>query len=553
MATTRWGAYDPAPMTRWKGTKIGRNAPCPCGSGAKFKRCHGVVDYRPARPSAREVAAVVEKHEAQELLRQHQQGKGRPIISAQIGGQRIVAVGNTVYFGKATHKTFVDFLPGYLATVLTPEWGQPELEKPREQQHQISRWYVDYCRYQQKHMTKPLGEVQSCPASGIMYAYLGLAYNLYLLDHNAELQAYLISRLKNPDTFYAAYYETYVASWFILAGFTLTIEDEQDSTQSHVEFVATKDGQSYSVEAKTRQPNKSNFDVGNQLYKALTKAAKHPRMVFIDMNVGADVDYDRLVAEATAAVRNREPKLTINGNPAPPAYVFVTNQPHHLELERAGYPRVLLCIGFKIPDFGNDAKFPSLIAAHRARQKHAAGFAVFDAFANYRIPITFDGELPAFAFGDAERRFVIGERYQIADGVFGTLTTATVAEPEKKVYLAFHTDDGKSSILTAELSDAELAAYKTHPQTFFGKIVRPPGRADTPMEMFDFFLYGYRNTPRERLLELLVNAPDLDELKQQSTEDVRLVYAERCTYRAMQLGKASKTQNPDDAGPKKAG
>ena len=39
---------------------------------------------------------------------------------------------------------FVDFLPGYLAAVLTREWGQPELEKPREQQHQIARWYVDY-------------------------------------------------------------------------------------------------------------------------------------------------------------------------------------------------------------------------------------------------------------------------------------------------------------------------------------------------------------------------------------------------------------------------
>jgi uncharacterized protein YecA (UPF0149 family) len=27
--------------------KIGRNDPCPCGSGKKFKKCHGVPDTGP--------------------------------------------------------------------------------------------------------------------------------------------------------------------------------------------------------------------------------------------------------------------------------------------------------------------------------------------------------------------------------------------------------------------------------------------------------------------------------------------------------------------------
>ena len=26
---------------RFGGTKVGRNDPCPCGSGRKFKKCHG--------------------------------------------------------------------------------------------------------------------------------------------------------------------------------------------------------------------------------------------------------------------------------------------------------------------------------------------------------------------------------------------------------------------------------------------------------------------------------------------------------------------------------
>ena len=159
-----------------------------------------------------------------------------------------------------------------------------------EERHQIMQWYDAFCAFQKKHRTKPKGEIEGAPINGLVSAYFGLAYNLYLLQHNAELQAYLIRRLKQKDCFYAAYYETYVAAWFILAGFKLKIENEEDSTQTHAEFIATKEGRNYSVEAKTRTPRKPHFDVANQLYKALIIEAKHPRIVFIDMNVGADID-----------------------------------------------------------------------------------------------------------------------------------------------------------------------------------------------------------------------------------------------------------------------
>ncbi|MCG8608810.1 SEC-C domain-containing protein, partial [bacterium] len=39
----------PAPQQRGRkqpvvvGEKVGRNDPCPCGSGKKYKKCHGVV------------------------------------------------------------------------------------------------------------------------------------------------------------------------------------------------------------------------------------------------------------------------------------------------------------------------------------------------------------------------------------------------------------------------------------------------------------------------------------------------------------------------------
>lgn len=41
---TRKASYSPPPPPARKGPKIGRNDPCPCGSGKKYKKCHAAVD-----------------------------------------------------------------------------------------------------------------------------------------------------------------------------------------------------------------------------------------------------------------------------------------------------------------------------------------------------------------------------------------------------------------------------------------------------------------------------------------------------------------------------
>jgi preprotein translocase subunit SecA len=42
MQSNNGGDGAPAQVKR-EGTKVGRNDPCPCGSGKKFKKCHGVT------------------------------------------------------------------------------------------------------------------------------------------------------------------------------------------------------------------------------------------------------------------------------------------------------------------------------------------------------------------------------------------------------------------------------------------------------------------------------------------------------------------------------
>jgi preprotein translocase subunit SecA len=47
LAASGWDAADAPAATRpivRAGQKIGRNDPCPCGSGKKYKQCHGRID-----------------------------------------------------------------------------------------------------------------------------------------------------------------------------------------------------------------------------------------------------------------------------------------------------------------------------------------------------------------------------------------------------------------------------------------------------------------------------------------------------------------------------
>lgn len=251
------------------------------------------------------------------------------------------------------------------------------------------------------------------------------------------------------------------------------------------------------------------------------------------MNVSADVVFETFAEEAFAAIRSREPKLKIQGKPAPPAHVYVTNQPYHLALNETRLPRVCLAAGFKIHDFGYGAKFSSYTEAHKTRMKYVALNDVQKAMVTYSIPVTFDGELPEFAFGEADRRFTIGERLGVADGVFMTLESGIVVEPEQKAYLVVADDGDQRHIVTAQLSDAEMAAYKSHPETFFGRVVSVSKNTEDPMDLYEFFINGYKDTPREKLLEFMNSSPDIEVLKKLPDDELLFVYAERLTHGAM--------------------
>ena len=551
-----------------KRLKLGPNNSCPCGSGQKYKNCHGrqrldlpflIQQARIEKHVFEEGKRLLDQQRAREIQRQQQQGLGRPIISVEHKGMRFVAVGGLLCYGK--WKTFFDFLGDYIKQVLGSDWGNGELKKPFEERHPILKWYHHLCSLQREFIKVP-GQVSSSPMTGAVSAYYRLAYNLYLIAHNgADIQTRLLSRLRNTDNFPGAFFETQAAAWMIKAGFELEFENESDMSRTHCEFTATypPTKAKFSVEAKSRNPGVNNegpkgLSVGRQLRRALEKQADHPRLVFVDLNIPLQSQQQaNRVFDRAERVLKRFEDIKIAGQPAPPAYICLTNISDHYFLESANCPVAASFRGYNIQDFMG-SQFSSLRAALRAREKHLEMFELWKSMEKHlHIPSTFDGELPSAAFSDGQTtRMIIGQTYLTPgpDGVEvpARLTTATVDNINGEMVLAFHDPrTEKSWISNAPMTPAELEDYKRYPDTFFGIHLEQGGRAESPIELFDFFYKTYRNTPKEKILEWMGTAEDFAQLKELSQKDLSETYCERLIYGIMaqqEAAKKNKTRDP---------
>jgi hypothetical protein len=456
--------------------KIGRNQPCPCGSGKKYKHCHGGhAAIGAPLPSPEAVRA-------EELIRQHQQGHGRPIIATKVADHQIVAVGNTIYYSKSW-KTFPDFLGSYILAKLGKEWVEAELAKPVADRHPIMQLQEEYAAYQRTTF-KASGEVVSAEITGVVAAYLGTAYALYLLDHNVELQARLLHRLKDVGQFQGAYYELVVASTLIRAGFTLALEDETDGDFKHCEFsaVSNQTGEKYWVEAKMRAVagllGRTSADGGADgqplarliphLNDALAKPAADKRLVFIDVNTPSALTKDG-VLDWLEPTMTRLERYERNERPEnATAYVWVTNVDFHRQLW--GPPSFAAApFGLGMPDFNRPGMI-RVTEAYRQRQKHADAHSIGEVLQNYsRFPSTFDGKLPSESLGTHER-VRVGETYFFGDagdnGTLGTVTSVLVDEAKKEMLIGLH----NGVIVRGPISETALSEYKEFGDAYFGQL-----------------------------------------------------------------------------------
>lgn len=529
-------------------TKTGRNQPCPCNSGKKYKHCCGSLTDTPKRvPASPEIIRALEAHYAKERIRQKQQGLGRPIIAARFNDDQIVAVGKAIHWSKKA-KTFADFLGEYIKRALGSDWGNAELAKPLDQRHTLLQWYDAYCRYQATTITTP-GEVSTAEVTGVVACYLGTAYSLYLLDHNVDLQARLVRRLKNSREFQGAYYELIVANALIRAGFKLTLEDETDPTTKHCEFAAVSPtGRKYWVEAKMRavagllgkDENDGTTDSNPlsqmvpHLNNALRKPAADDRMIFIDLNTEPAIGSDGKPTWTRSAFARLEQFEHRELSPGVTAYVFLSNVPFHRMLGER--PQIAFAaFGLGIPDFNRPGSY-RLSEIYRQKRKHSDAFDIAEAFAKYlQLPTTFDGSLPSDSL-EGKPRPMIGETYlfegianlpeSVGGNLVATVTTATVAESEKKAYLGVTDQNSRAHILCEPMTDEQLADYRAHPEAYFGKIQHVGKRIDSKYELFEFFMDSYKGLNRATLLERLASHPDAASLAEMSDDDLLAQYCE---------------------------
>lgn len=535
--------------------KVGRNQPCPCGSGTKFKRCHGdsrvamlhppAIDWAPVDRAGRQAEAV-------RTRRVQQQGLGRPIVSADVGGARVVAVGKRLYHSPKW-QTFHDFLRDYLLGSLGANWSNAEQAEPVGERHPILKWYAQAAA-DAKGMVGP-SDMTTGPMTGAIQAFLNLAYNIYLIAHHGEGQEMadiFLRRLRSTreDDFIGALFETYAAAAFLKAGFTLAYEETKAKASSCVEFVANwpATGEKFSVEVKSRvhsaDPGAAEkvdevkrLRVGSKLAKALAKAAAHTRVVMIEINVPDQIKATRTLegwpAAALKQIRDNEGAKGADGQPLPPAYVFVTNHAFHNDLGGVGGRMQALAAGFRMDDFGPDVRYRGYAGVMAARDRHAPMTVLIASMkTHYEIPATFDGELPStLAPGASPHRLRFGERYALpdADGneQAGQFYNATVNRDTGEVHGAYELDDGRHVLAVTTLDAAELEEYRRYPDTYFGEVLKPSGRADTFVDLCDFLFESYQHTPRDKLLDMMANAQDIEHLRMLGQRDLAITYADR--------------------------
>jgi len=346
--------------------KIGRNDPCPCGSGKKYKKCcllkdeglrHGTIPPEVLKEGLRHLR----EKQRQIIAWENEFGKVKPIIHADFKGRKFVAVGSRLYHADADKwRTFPDFLKWYIASVVGKDWGLAELAKPLEERHHIMKWYDGMRRFEAQQEVGEDGLYSAIP-NGPYAAYILLAYDLYTIHHHLALQKKVIERLKKHDQFQGARYELFAAATCIRAGFSIEYEEESDPRIKHPEFVgAHKDtGQKISVEAKSRhrpgvlgfpgqkiQDEEVKAGVGRLFKEALEKPVKHPYVIFIDLNLPP---FEGKVFEKPWFIEVRDTLSNIAGDvkKSPDKFnlVVITNHPHHYGEEGEPDPaKDTLCI-----------------------------------------------------------------------------------------------------------------------------------------------------------------------------------------------------------------
>jgi len=315
-------------------TKIGRNAPCPCGSGKKYKKCHADRPMELKKLALEKAGALFRQRMAAERRRQEQFGHVRPIMHVDAWGKKLVAVGGRIYFNDNPKMAFYEFLQSHLRSTLGAQWWKAEAAKPNIARHRLAQWQAHAEELMRSEQPDERGRFL-IPRDGIITALMTLAYDLYVVRDNTEFQERIVERLRLRDSFEGVRYELMVAATFVRAGFKVRPEDDS-KTEKHPEFVAThrETGFEIAVEAKARNRRQSDRNptragVEDLVDTAASQGIKgKPFALFVDV-VMPPSDSDQPPSWANEVDQTVQDVVQKHGGmPGPFDWVVFTNTPH---------------------------------------------------------------------------------------------------------------------------------------------------------------------------------------------------------------------------------
>ena len=529
--------------------KTGRNEPCPCGSGKKYKKCHlNAAQPRVRRPVMpdqradflRHAQQQMRLHQAAENVRRQQQGHGKPIISwmDEEHGFRLVAVGNQLNWSK-NWVIFPNFLLDYLKKTLGMEWGAREKDKG---EHPLFRWLEKF----QDHNAPPAPgdrSIQSIAMRGFIACWLHLAYALYLIAHHDSIPKLLLKRLRDPRSFMPAYYEAIVGAALAVAGMEISCAETKAGSAPTPEFRATSkaSGKTYEVEAKRKDRWKTatgdvsgaDFQkeleayVRDQLHSASKKRLKNP-VFWFELSIptlNSEGDWRIVAAKVEAIIRDAEATMTVDGAPIAPAFVIITNHSFLADEDIEGQPSFGFLQAVKIEDypFGRPMETEAALEAY---DKYRDIFWLMEALKIGRtVPTTFDGTPPELLAtdGTARRTLRIGDVVE-ADDPEGKPAKAMIKDviAMKGKAMVVLTANGRDWIAEYPLSEGEAQAAARYTDAVFGKDNASRGlREDDPFDLYDWLLKAHANMTAENVAKWFEQNPQLQHYKDLPLKEAR--------------------------------
>lgn len=228
--------------------KIGRNEPCPCGSGKKYKRCH-LRSPAATGPPPEFLRKMM--RDTQERI-EREKFSGPPSMKLPVGPDHIGRViWNAIHFRPKT-ETFHEFLINVLKWTVGKKWYEEQVQMAPEERHVIVKWCYAFGKLTQT-LTPPdhkPGQVFFAPLTGDVKELLVLADDVYRLQLVRKLPRKLLQRLGSYEAFQGARYEIAVAATFVRCGFE--IEWIEEKAKKHCEFNAKHKGTGESSQLRQR-------------------------------------------------------------------------------------------------------------------------------------------------------------------------------------------------------------------------------------------------------------------------------------------------------------